>query len=403
MSRTTVFISYSHKDERWKNRLIKHLGVLSKQDLLRVWDDRRIQAGQDWYQEIQDSMEEAGVAILLISANSLTSDFILREEVQRLLERRDKEGMPIFPIVVAPCDWEAVPWLRKMQLRPLDGRPLSRGRNHQIDSDLTEIAKEIRSLVASSIDGARVQHQLPQNTANDPHAPSVGVATGTATVEITINREFDSYTSDEQNKLLSVIATMLEIAGDVRVVAKRRGSVKLSLELTSGQAERLLWAVKAGDLAEFGVVNAEIVNPGSATTDDKSDDRTRGSSMASTVVTETAVISPQPTAPKSTGHTKSRVRFIGSRELHRDLPKVLESLETPGSRYVLTVQSKPKAVLIGAEAFLALLRGHTPEDRLLAMQLGALIEGLENRIEEADVDRLDADQAAQTGGLQIRD
>lgn len=75
---------------------------------------------------------------------------------------------------------------------------------------------------------------------------------------------------------------------------------------------------------------------------------------------------------------QSRVRFIGSRELHRDLPKVLETLEKPNARYVLTIHSKPKAVLIGAEAFLALLRGHTPEDRLLALQLGALVQGLES-------------------------
>ena len=73
----------------------------------------------------------------------------------------------------------------------------------------------------------------------------------------------------------------------------------------------------------------------------------------------------------------SRVRFIGSRELHRDLPKVLDNLENPDCRYVLTIHSKPKAVMIGAEAFLSLLRGATPEDRLLALQLGALVQGLE--------------------------
>ncbi len=80
----------------------------------------------------------------------------------------------------------------------------------------------------------------------------------------------------------------------------------------------------------------------------------------------------------------SRVRFIGSRELHRDLPKVLESLEDPDSRYVLTIHSKPKAVMIGAEAFLSLLRGATPEDRLLALQLGALVQGLEAAGVDAD-------------------
>jgi hypothetical protein len=80
-----------------------------------------------------------------------------------------------------------------------------------------------------------------------------------------------------------------------------------------------------------------------------------------------------------------RVRFIGSRELHRDLPKVLDSLEDPAARYVLTIHSKPKAVLIGADAFLALLRGHTPADRLLALQLGALVQGLEGVGNEEEV------------------
>jgi hypothetical protein len=76
-------------------------------------------------------------------------------------------------------------------------------------------------------------------------------------------------------------------------------------------------------------------------------------------------------------HSHSHVRFIGSRELHRDLPKVLENLENRDVRYVLTIHSKPKAVLIGTEAFLGILRGSSPADRLLALQLGALVQGLE--------------------------
>lgn len=80
--------------------------------------------------------------------------------------------------------------------------------------------------------------------------------------------------------------------------------------------------------------------------------------------------------------SQSRVRFIGSRELHRDLPKVLESLEDANSRYVLTIHSKPKAVLIGTEAFLELLRGQTPTDKLLALQLNALVQSFAKSDEE---------------------
>jgi hypothetical protein len=87
-----------------------------------------------------------------------------------------------------------------------------------------------------------------------------------------------------------------------------------------------------------------------------------------------ASLGPEESMPQS----RSRVRFIGSRELHRDLPKVLDTLENPDARFVLTIHSKPKAVLIGAEAFLDILRGPSDEDRLLALQLGALVQGLES-------------------------
>ena len=83
--------------------------------------------------------------------------------------------------------------------------------------------------------------------------------------------------------------------------------------------------------------------------------------------------------------SQPRVRYIGSRELHRDLPKVLDALEDPAARFVLTIHSKPKAVILGADAFLELLRGYKPADRLLALQLGALVQGLEGAATEEAV------------------
>lgn len=81
-----------------------------------------------------------------------------------------------------------------------------------------------------------------------------------------------------------------------------------------------------------------------------------------------------------------RVRFIGSRELHRELPKVLEALEDSSNRFVLTIHSKPRAVMLGTEAFLELLRGYKPTDKILALQLGALVQGLEAAMADDDVD-----------------
>src|SRR5579872_1019065 len=137
-----IFISYSHKDEVWKERLVTHLGVLERQKILQTWDDRRIKAGDEWFEAIEKEMTTAKVAVLLISAHSLTSDFILHTEVPNLLERRESEGMVIFPIIVKPCVWEEVPWLARLQARPIDGTPLSKFTTNRRDEELANIAKE---------------------------------------------------------------------------------------------------------------------------------------------------------------------------------------------------------------------------------------------------------------------
>ncbi len=143
MSKPTIFISYSRKDVAWKERLATHLRVLQVQDRLDFWTDDEIGIGEDWLQKIQDAMNAASVSIFLVSADSLTSDFILREEIKRLLERREKERLPLFPILVRPCAWKRVPWLAQMQMRPRNGEPLSAGSEHQIEDHLAKIVEEI--------------------------------------------------------------------------------------------------------------------------------------------------------------------------------------------------------------------------------------------------------------------
>ena len=150
MTKPIVFISYCHKDEDWKNRMVSHLGVLQSEGHLDIWDDRRIEAGLDWYPEIQKAIDTSSVAILLISADFLTSKFIRSEEVPRLLERREKEGLRIFPVIIKPCAWQHVQWLTRIQARPKDGRPISGGSDYHIDTDMAAIADEIISIIKCS-------------------------------------------------------------------------------------------------------------------------------------------------------------------------------------------------------------------------------------------------------------
>jgi hypothetical protein len=142
-----IFISYSHKDEKWKNRLVAHLGALEHKEILDVWDDRKIQPGEHWEPAIENAMNEATAAIILVSANYLSSDFISKKEIRVLLELRAKKNMPIFPIILKPCPWPKLDWLNKIQAWPPDGKPLSGLTEFEIDTSLSEFTIELHEIL----------------------------------------------------------------------------------------------------------------------------------------------------------------------------------------------------------------------------------------------------------------
>ena len=96
-----VFISYSHKDGAWLEKLKMFLQPLEDQGVLRIWDDTNIRAGSQWLEEIKGSIESARVAVFLITQNFLTSEFIRQKEFPVLLEKAEKRGCLIFWIAVS--------------------------------------------------------------------------------------------------------------------------------------------------------------------------------------------------------------------------------------------------------------------------------------------------------------
>ncbi|HEX5707745.1 MAG TPA: toll/interleukin-1 receptor domain-containing protein, partial [Pyrinomonadaceae bacterium] len=143
-----VFISYSHKDEVWKDRLRPHLKMLEQAGLNVVtWDDRAIDAGAKWYNEIKEAMEGAAVAICLISADFLASDFCTKEEIPYLLEQREHKGMVLLPVLVRPCLWSAFDWLKDTQMLPRDGKSVAVDFKGDEDSVFRDVAQFVSDVV----------------------------------------------------------------------------------------------------------------------------------------------------------------------------------------------------------------------------------------------------------------
>ena len=143
-----IFISYSHQDRKYKDALVQHLRVLQSAELVeQVWDDSQIATGEDWEAQIGKAMAKAQVAIFLISAEALNSAFIRSKEIPELLRRQQEEGLRLLPVIARPSAWKTVEWLRKAQVRPTEGKPLSRDKDRYLDEDLAALTEEVAEML----------------------------------------------------------------------------------------------------------------------------------------------------------------------------------------------------------------------------------------------------------------
>jgi len=155
-------VSYSHADAVWKDRLVRHLRILERQGELEIWDDDRIDVGDEWWDVIDANLDAASVALLLVSANSLTSEFILSTEVPRLLDLR-RRGLTLMPVIVSPCAWDEVEWLAKIQAFG-KGVPLSTLADPEVDLQLTALTRQLSTLI-------RYEKQIKEGRLPPPTAP----------------------------------------------------------------------------------------------------------------------------------------------------------------------------------------------------------------------------------------
>ncbi|MCB0208899.1 MAG: TIR domain-containing protein [Anaerolineae bacterium] len=147
MSQPIIFISYSREDEAEKERLLTHLGGLQRQGLIKAWSDDNILAGADWQSTINQTIYQAKIALLLISANFLDSTTIIEQELPLLLERHKNQELIIYPIIIRACAWEAIPWLAALSVRPRTHRPVWGDGGVHVDEDLAAIAQEVAAIV----------------------------------------------------------------------------------------------------------------------------------------------------------------------------------------------------------------------------------------------------------------
>ncbi|MCP4698112.1 MAG: ROK family protein [Gammaproteobacteria bacterium] len=138
-----LFISYSHQDESWRDKLETHLAILKRQGVISTWHDRKIEPGVEWAGEIDKHIESADVILLLISPDFLASTYCYEIEMKRALQRHEKKDARVIPVILRPSDWKPTPF-SKLQAVPRDGVAISKWGDE--DDAFLSIAENIRQI-----------------------------------------------------------------------------------------------------------------------------------------------------------------------------------------------------------------------------------------------------------------
>jgi hypothetical protein len=140
MTSPHLFVSYSHRDKRFADELMVHLAPLRQRFEFELWSDQNIAAGDKWKSEIDTALQKADIAILLVSADYLASDWIAATELPRLLTRGESGETRVIPIIVRPCAWAHTP-LAYLQAFPRGGKTFTELSEVQKDRAWTELTE----------------------------------------------------------------------------------------------------------------------------------------------------------------------------------------------------------------------------------------------------------------------
>ena len=119
------------------------LAPFINKDGLIVWDDTKIGVGNEWRQEIDNALNETAVAVMLVSADFLASDFIYNVELPAFIKAAESNSIKICWVLISDCLHTQNPYISKIQAVHDISRPLDTFTTPKLHQILTDIVTKI--------------------------------------------------------------------------------------------------------------------------------------------------------------------------------------------------------------------------------------------------------------------
>jgi hypothetical protein len=162
--RNLVFISYSRHDDRLVNELRVQLGGMEREGMLSAWIDVEELPGTLWRSRLEDAIQQARVAVLLVSGRYLDSEFIMNDELPAILKRT---GLTVLPVILSSCLFDEKKSLSRFGAFNSPRKPLDKLRKPQRTEQIRNVVRKVVKLLEPA---GRRTHRTDRSRAREQPA-----------------------------------------------------------------------------------------------------------------------------------------------------------------------------------------------------------------------------------------
>lgn len=167
-----VFISYSHKNMKYKEKLLISLEALKQSYNIETWHDGMIDAGGNIDDDIKKAMDKSHIVLLIITDSFIASKYCIEEELQRAIEREKQDKCIVIPVMFQESVLTDVLSFFSHNRVPEDGKPISTGFKNQ-SLGCTHAVKMIMNMIDDKFPNTKKSGSQPHLKASPVKSPII--------------------------------------------------------------------------------------------------------------------------------------------------------------------------------------------------------------------------------------
>jgi hypothetical protein len=221
-----VFVSYSHQDEIWRQRLGTSLRALESSGLIQCWHDRKIIPGDDWKGQIHSALKDSDIFILLVSPDFIASEYCSDVEVCEAILRHKAGTARVIPVILRPAIWDHAPF-GSLQALPANAKPIFNWSNRE--KALLDVVNGIRKAAEHLLDaGCEMSESVPDQSEQRDPMPKCDLVPKTLEQELKFagaaNSQLKFVSTDSPDQAIEKLATVCQLL-DIQIGSLKQKSI----------------------------------------------------------------------------------------------------------------------------------------------------------------------------------